>query len=48
MRKNPQAKRKTVIEQASNYMKELNLPEDKQFRFSKGWYERFKARKQKK
>ncbi len=47
MQKNPESKRKEVIEEAKKILKNSGI--DESFNFSKGWYERFRVRlKQKK
>lgn len=44
MKQNPAYKRRNVIALAKSYLKETNHPQKETFNFSKGWYERFKAR----
>jgi len=41
---NPTLKRKHILTQARKIMEELNIPGREEFNFSKGWYERFRER----
>jgi hypothetical protein len=45
---NPKMKRKHILRQARQIMEDLQIPNGKQFNFSKGWYERFRERLNKK
>lgn len=45
---NPKMKRKFILRQAKQIMEDLQIPGRHEFSFSKGWYERFRERVNKK